>query len=174
MKKLLLVLSLVTSLSVIAQTNPPPTLTDTNLVPPAASTFLSFLAGATNLMVAPYGIVGTEGKYGGGIALAYKLSDMIVPTIRMDYYDGRVWMPSADMQLQVPLLLGGKVTFIPFGFAGIATPLTGKGSDNFTPVAIIGAGGAVRIGAKWDLVGDIEKWSGFKGEQIRFGVLYKF
>jgi hypothetical protein len=73
------------------------------------------------------------------------------------------------------------VTFIPFAFAGIATPIAGKGADNGTAVGIFGVGGAIRTdfipGSSWwkpqDLIFDVEKWSGFQGTQYRFGFVWK-
>jgi hypothetical protein len=134
----------------------------------------NFLAQGSNFMIAPYGIVSTDGKTGGGLAIAYKLSDFVVPTMRLDYYDHEVWMPSASLQLQAPLTLAGKLTVIPFAFSGIATAVAGRGAENGTVVGIFGAGGAVRLSTTVDLVADYEHWTGFKGDQIRFGVLFKF
>lgn len=154
--------------------------TETNTNAPVAnpivdSPIFGFLSQGTNWMIAPYGIANTTaGKYGGGVALAYKLSDFVAPMMRVDYYDGTIWMPSASLQLQAPITLFGKVTVIPFAFSGIGTPLAGKGKDNGSAVGIFGAGLAARVSTKFDLVADVEKWSGFNGQQIRFGVLYKF
>lgn len=148
--------------------------TNVSIITGPASRVIEFLSAGTNYMFAPYGIITTDGKVGGGIALAYKLSDFVVPTLRFDYLDKAVWMPSASVQLQAPLVIGGKFTVIPFAFAGIATTVAGRGADNGDPVGIFGVGAAVRVAQHWDLVADYEKWSGFSGDQIRFGVLYKF
>lgn len=130
---------------------------------------------STNWFVAPYGIATTTGnKYGAGIAVGYKLSDYVAPVMRLDDIDGTLWMPSASLQLQVPIIIMGKVTVIPFSFAGIATPLAGAGNLNGSAVGIFGAGAAFRLSSRFDVVGDVEKWSNFPGQQIRFGFLYKF
>lgn len=138
-------------------------------------TALSFGSGAsTNWGFAAYGIASSAGdKYGAGLAGMYKLNDFVVPTLRLDYYDGRVWMPSASLNLQTPVTLFGKLTAIPFAFTGLATPLSGKGGSDNTAVGIAGLGMAVRIVDHFDIVADVEKWSGFKNEQIRFGIVYK-
>jgi hypothetical protein len=133
-----------------------------------------FLGQGSNYMIAPYGIVTSAGKCGGGIAVGYKVSEFVVPMLRADYLDGTLFMPSASLQLQAPITLTGKFTTIPFAFAGIATPLAGKGIDNGTAVGIFGAGMAARVSTHCDIVFDVEKWSGFSGQQYRFGVLYKF
>ncbi|HSM84600.1 MAG TPA: hypothetical protein VLT16_00555 [Candidatus Limnocylindrales bacterium] len=153
---------------------------DTNMPAPSpvlsgpATQVIDFLTTGSNWMVAPYGIVTTDSKFGGGIAFGYKLSDFVVPTMRLDYLEGQLWMPSASLQLQAPLTIMGKITAIPFTFAGIATPISGAGNNNGSAVGIFGAGAAIRLSSKVDVVGDYEKWSGFKGGQIRFGILYKF
>ena len=158
-----------TTLSLPAQT------VSTN-TPVVDSPVFQFLASSSsNWFVAPYGIATTKAsKYGGGLAIGYKLSDYVAPVMRLDYLDGTLWMPSASLQLQVPFTLFGKVTTIPFTFAGIATPIAGAGTLNGSAVGIYGAGAAFRLTTKFDFVGDIEKWSSFPGQQIRFGVLYKF
>jgi len=125
-------------------------------------------------MVAPYGIISSDGeKYGGGIALAYRLTDFVVPVLRIDYYDQEIWMPSASIQLQAPITLSGKVRVTPFAFAGVATPLSDPEHDR--PVeGIFGVGAAVGLSKHFSLVADVEVWTGFEAEQIRFGVVYKF
>lgn len=178
MNKLLLTIGLACALnaSVNAQTNN----VDTNnpvTLPPEASKIIDFVGSSSNLMVAAYGIAATDFKtFGGGIALAYKLSDMIVPTIRLDYYDRELWMPSASLQLQTPIKLFNKVTMIPFAFAGVAEALGGSSSgvSSGSVVGIFGVGGAIQLSSKWDFVMDYEKWTGFDKDQIRSGFLYKF
>src|SRR5882757_3770262 len=84
-----------------------------------------FLGNGSNFMFAVYGIAGVDfKKFGGGVAIAYKITDFVAPVARLDYYDGNLWMPSGSLQLQVPLKFGS-VKIIPFGFSGIATPVGG-------------------------------------------------
>lgn len=147
-----------------------------------------FVSSGTNWVIAPYGIVAkSDAKYtvGGGIALAYHLSDFVMPMMRLDYMDHKLYMPSANLQLQAPVTLFGKVTTIPFAFAGIATPISGTGNNNGTVVGIFGAGLALRLdflgsGKFWqksDLVWDVETWNGaafHNQQQMRFGWAFKF
>lgn len=156
----------------VTNTNPP-------VITGPIADFISFAttAGATNWMIAPYGIYDAGSKTGGGgIALAYKLSDFVVPTMRLDYVNREIWMPSGTLQLQAPVTFFGKVTVIPFVFGGIATPIAGKGADNGSAVGMFGTGGAIRLSSRLDLVGDVEKWSGggFTGLQYRGGIAIKF
>jgi hypothetical protein len=175
MNKILTLSAIILALALpaTAQTNDTST-NATALIGGPATTLLNFLGTGSNWFAAPYGIVGTDSKFGGGVAVGYKISEFVVPVMRLDYYDSTVWMPSASLQLQAPLTIMGKFTLIPFAFAGLATPIAGKGADNGSAVGIFGAGAAVRISSRFDIVADVEKWSGFKGEQIRAGVLWKF
>lgn len=163
---------------------------DTNSTTPVLSGPLTdvfkFLGQGSNWLVAPYGILtgsGSKYDFGAGIALGYKLNDYVVPTMRLDYLDRRLWMPSASLQLQAPVTLFGKVTVIPFGFTGIAVPISGAGTGNGEVVGIFGAGGAVRLDflgsffKHMDAVADYELWTGAgfnNSKQIRVGLCYKF
>jgi hypothetical protein len=184
----LLTVSLALAVSAFGQTNNPPPagppLPGTELPPgpisapvlsgPAAS-IVDFLTSASNIMVAPYGIASSDmKKFGAGLGIGFRVSEFVVPTLRLDYFDGTIWMPSASLQLQAPLKILGKWTVIPFAFGGLATPLSGKGVDNGSAVGIVGIGAAIRFGEKWDLIGDYEKWTGFSTDQIRVGFVYKF
>ncbi len=177
MKRLLSLLGLV-ALTATAQTN-------TNL-PPASVQVVTqleqFLSGAgTNLMVIPYGIYssGDGGKYGGGLCLAYKLSDYVVPGFRIDYLHSQFYQGSITTQLQLPIKFS-VATIFPFGLAGMSVPFSGAGSDNGTVQGVAGLGLAVKFnGGGWlathlDLVADWEKWSAMNGDQYRFGVVLKF
>src|SRR3977135_899743 len=108
MKKLLLSLAVIGSLlTAKAQTDVPPLPT---LSGPSAA-FVDFLLNSSNLMVAPYGIASTDfKKFGGGIGLGYRVSEFVVPFIRLDYYDKTLFMPSASLQLQAPIRFMGKFT----------------------------------------------------------------
>lgn len=179
MKKLLLCLSLAAciSLPVAAQTN-------TNnpiLTGPGADAWTFLTASASNWIVAPYGIASTDGKtFGAGLGVGYKLSEFVVPTLRIDGVDSTdgftVWMPSASLQLQAPVKILNAVTVVPFAFAGIATPIAGQHENNGSVVGIFGVGGAIRLGKNWDLLGDFEIWNGggfSSQQQIRFGFGWK-
>lgn len=182
MKKFIVLLSLILAVAVNAQTNTPPappSLTLTNEVPTLpehVSTLLNFLsASSTNWYVAPYAIyVSDTDSFGGGLAAAYSFSPYILSVLRVDYLDGKAWMPSGSLQLQLPIKLMDKVTVTPFAFAGIATPLSGRDEDNGTATGIAGSGLATRFTQHLGLVYDIEMWSGWSGPQHRFGVYWKF
>jgi hypothetical protein len=161
---------------------------DTNapVVTGAASTLWDFVTTGSNYWAAPYGTFGVSSHtMGGGIAVGYKVSEIINPVVRLDYFDGQFWMPSLTAQLQAPRALMGKIPVIPFGVAGIATPIAGAGTGNGSLVTVLGAGAAVKLDflgsssllQHTDIVVDYEKWLGLpqkQQNQIRFGVLFKF
>lgn len=160
--------------------NPPP-------LPPVAtngvsSGFLSdvvtFFSEGTNFIVVPYGIItsGNNGKYGagGGVALAYEVSKYFESGMRIEYLNKQFYQGAFTAQLQVPLTLFKKVTVVPFILGGVAVPFGGGATDPGTVQGIAGAGMAVRLTSRWDLLGDIEKWSATPGQQYRVGIGYKF
>ena len=186
MKKLLTIgATLLMALAVInseaqTDTNAPP-------LPPVATNgpsvgfftdTINWLAEGSNFIVVPYGIVssGNNNKYeaGGGVALAYSISQYVVTGMRMEYLNKDFYQASFNGQLQVPITLFKKVTVVPFVLGGVATPF-GAGSTGINPVqGIVGAGMAVRLSSKWDLISDVEKWSAVPGQQYRFGIGFKF
>lgn len=174
MRKLLAAIGLAVCLSASAQQT-----TDTNVISgPILEAWQFLTTPATNWIIVPYGMIwdkgsGQKNSYGGGIAAAYLLNAFVAPTIRLDYLDGRFWMPSGEVQLQVPVTILGKFEVIPFGFTGIGTPISGS-DKNGQVTGIFGIGGAVKITKHFDLIADYEKWTGFSGNQYRFGVGYKF
>jgi hypothetical protein len=141
---------------------------------PGWDAFQFLTSSGSNWMIAAYGIYdsGTE-EAGFGLGAGYRLSEFVVPTLRLDYLNQEIWMPSASLQMQAPIRLFGKFDLVPFGFAGIATCVSGP-HETYAPVGIFGLGGAIRVGKHFDIVGDYEIWSGFAGSQYRFGFLYKF
>lgn len=155
---------------------PAPALTNAFTLGEPADRVLQFLGNSTNWMVAAYGIMGhnSEGDraMGAGIGAFYGLNEFTGAGLRLDYLDGELWMPSGNFQLQVPIKLG-KYDLVPFMFGGMATPMKGKGVDD-NVVGIFGAGLALRITDRLDIVYDMEKWTGFPENQHRFGLLWKF
>lgn len=181
MKKFLLI-AVITLAGFFARgqnTNQPPLPpTSTNLPAPVISgpitNLFNFLATGSNWITVGYGIVSSDGeKYGGGIALAYKVTDFFLPVIRMDYYDNEIWLPSGSLQLQLPITISGKVRITPFLFGGIATPLNSEDRDGEI-VGIFGIGAAIGISKHLSVIADVEAWTGFDAEQIRFGLAYRF
>jgi hypothetical protein len=172
MKKLLSIIAIVSACFFCsAQTND--TGTNAPIFGGPITNIFNFIGSGSNFMTAAYGIVSADGeKTGGGLALAYKINDYVAPVLRVDYYDREIWMPSGSLQLQLPLTISSKVRVTPFVFAGVATPLN---SETDRPVeGIFGLGAAVGLTSKISLVADVEVWTGFESEQLRFGVLYKF
>lgn len=187
MNKLLISLFACASLSAFAQTSTitAATATVTNSVtPPSTAPFLSspivdFLS-HSNLMMAIYPIYDSKThNFGGGIGFGYKLSDFLVTTLRFDEINGRIWSPSASIQLQLPIHVLGKFDVIPLVYDGIATPLTGKNS--FDPINIAGVGGAIEFhSTHWyvpaGIIADYERWTGggMNDNQFRIGPFWKF
>jgi len=162
-----------------SQTNAPPPETSTNqppTLPEIPGIVLSFLSNtASNWYVAPYGIYCNDTEsFGAGIGIGYAINPNVVTVMRMDYVNGDIWLPSGSVQLQAPILLMGKIQATPFGFGGIATPISGRGKDNTTAVGIAGAGLGIRFNEHAGVVYDVEYWSSFSGPQHRFGVFWKF
>ncbi len=135
-------------------------------------------AGVSNWFAVPFATYDcTAHGFGGGVAIGYKLSDFVAPVLRFDYINSGIYSAQADMQLQVPVRILGKIEVVPFTFAGIAAPVSGAGDENWSVVGVVGVGTAVRLHRHWDLVADWEHWTGGpfdSNNQIRFGVLYKF
>jgi hypothetical protein len=144
------------------------------------------LLASSNLIVATYAIADTTTKeWGGGIGIGAKLNEFTVPTIRFDYIKDRVWVPSANLQLQVPiniLVRDGVPTIklTPFTTAGIATSFNNwRNGDNGNPVGIFGLGASLnlpKLAPKLLVLVDYERWTGkpFDDDQVRFGLAWKF
>lgn len=143
-----------------------------------------FLTQGSNYVFATYGIYNaTSESFGGGIGAGYKLSEFVVPTLRLDYINHRFYVPSGSLQLQVPVTVLGKVRVTPFAFSGIATLLNAGSGDNGNVIGIFGLGGSISLVKghdKWYvpdyLLFDYEKWTGggFNDDQYRFGVGFRF
>jgi len=184
MKKVIssLVLSVIVLSSVEAQINTPPPL------PPVATngvttSFLSdvvdWFSQGSNFMVVPYGLVskGDNGKYGGGggIALAYEVSQYFVTGMRVEYLDSQFYQGSFTGQLQLPLHIIKNHDIVPFVLGGVSVPFGGGTSGNAGTVqGVAGTGVAFMLSSKWFLVGDVEYWSAKSGPNYRGGVGFKF
>lgn len=155
-------------------TNGPP------VTPPQVASIWSPILDAlshSNLVAATYMMADTtDGTFGGGAALGYRLNDFMVPFFRADYTHGHIWTLSGSLQLQAPIYFGatpekpkGKVTLTPFAVAGVATSFN---ADNGV-VSIAGVGLAARASdQKWGVIMDYEWWNGgpFKNNcELRFG-----
>ena len=171
-----------------AQTNAPTTMTNAPAVaeamagrPSAFSTNAPAFAEATagkpaalagpRWLVVPFGIWSTANHSGAGVSVLYELTSNLVLGGRLDYLNGAIWMPSVNLQLQAPFQISKGLTLVPFSFTEAAVPL-GSASGSATPV--LGAGLAVRLGTRVDIVADVERWTGMDGIQIRAGIIWKF
>ena len=129
---------------------------------------------ATNWLVAPYFTyapdIEAEDKVGGGIFVAYKVTDFLYAGIGVDYL-GELTLPQGNVELKADIkpfkYLGFATNFIarPFAVAGIAVPLSGSGDDNGNVGSIIGAGVAIPVWKISDnytmsVGGALLKWTG--------------
>ena len=161
-----------------AQTNAPTPMTNTPAVaeamagrPGAFSTNAPAALAGPRWLVVPFGIWSTAKHSGAGVSVLYELTPNLVLGGRLDYLNGAIWMPSVNLQLQAPFQISKGLTLVPFSFTGAAVPL-GSASGSATPV--LGAGLAVRLGTRVDIVADVERWTGMDGMQIRAGIIWKF
>lgn len=162
---------------------------ETNTTPIVSSPVWEFVtAGASNWYFGTYVIYDTTSKdFGGGIGAGYKLSEFVVPIMRVDYlnrggksFKENIFIPSGNIQLQVPVKLFGKVTVTPFAFTGVATSIN-NGSDSGDVIGIFGTGAYLGLGEHaWyvpvNVIADYERWtgSGFNDDQIRCGLVWHF
>jgi len=155
-------------------TNAPATTTGLG---PQVDALTGFLAQGSNWMAAPYGIAYHDAlgktRFGGGVGIGYRISDYVIPTMRLDFLDRQFYMPSGSLQLQLPIHIG-KFTVIPLAFSGIASPIGGRQNGNGAVGGIFGTGAAIQLGKKFDIIADMEKWTSFSGNQYRLGFVYKF
>jgi len=176
MKGILLSLAgLMAADSAAAQTNAPPFAEAAMNKPASTNSPGAFSASAlsTDWMIVPFVIFSTDHhRYGAGVALLHEVTPNLGAGMRLDYLNGAIWMPSVALQLQAPLRVSPTITLVPFTFTGAAVPLGGLGSGSAT--ALLGAGLAVRMGARIDVVWDIERWTGMDGIQFRLGLIWKF
>ena len=113
---------------------------------------LTTLSSATNWGVATFGIYEPKSdrhkaSYGFGAVALYNINTYMAMGVGIDCLDNQVTMPSGQFQLQAPLHLGGTngLTVTPFAFTGVATPVSGMGTDNGAVVGLFGAGLDVKI-----------------------------
>lgn len=159
------------SLNVSAQTN-------TNTAP---GNLWDFVTTGTNYFAVPFTTYSVnDHSFGGGIALGYRITEIVAPVIRLDYFNSKLYNVSLTANLQPPRSLFGKFPVTPFVIAGAATPISGGGEDNGTFVSVVGGGLIAHfdtLGSSWLakhawLAADYEKWIGLpqrQEDQIRFG-----
>lgn len=155
----------------------PPVLVTNSTGPVLEGPFIDFLGSlstATNWGVAAFSIYAPQDKsWGAGLVALYNISPYVATGIGIDWLDrGNVTMPSTQVQFQAPFLIGGKVRVTPFGFTGVATPLSGKGDDNKTVVGLFGAGLGVKIYGGLQAFYAIEQRTGESGVWNLFGLAF--
>jgi hypothetical protein len=197
MKRIILALTiLATAFAATAQTNIPPA--NTNLsVGQNLSLALQTLVSSTNMLWEAHATYtpSLAQHVGGGVGGYYLLSQTGSGTVtldtytglRIDWVDGGFWMPQGNVGLQTPITVFSNLVVTPFTYAGIGVPLSGASIGGISiggsvkdndgqATAIIGAGGAISFlsldKGKWNagILADVEKWSGFSGNQFRFGL----
>ncbi len=166
--------------------------TDTNGVPTITGglteLFQAFKEN-TNLLWEVHGLYasGLPKKIGGGVGAVWPINQYSFASVRIDWVNGGFWMPQGNFGLQLPIKLFSWLTVTPFTYAGIAVPVSGAqiGSitvggaaprdNNGQATAILGGGGAINVYSPWHLkiVGDVERWTGFPGNQYRFGLTFR-
>lgn len=125
---------------------------------------------ATNFAVVPYATYAPDAptKFGGGVLGLWNINNNVGAGMGVDYL-GQLWMPSADVQLKVPihpLSFVGLTNFTatPFVIGGVAIPLAGAKQDNRGVAGIAGAGAAVDVCKLWggevSVGGAAVEWSG--------------
>ena len=172
--------------------------TPTNYVanPPTIQSSVQGLAdalanGVTNWYIGVYGLYAPklQKHLGFGFGAAYPLSEYVITTVRIDYINGGFWMPSGNATLQIPIsipvpasITTNKIMLTPFAYAGVGIPVGGASGNNGQATGILGTGAVLNLwtsstpSPKWysidsvKLVGDIEKWGGFDGNQYRLGL----
>lgn len=113
---------------------------------------------ATNYAIEPYFTYANKApqgdRYGGGLFVAYNLSDNLSSGIGVDYL-GRFSLVSANAQLKLPVTLGdylparfkntflGTVKLTPFALAGIGKGMSG---DTSSAIAITDVGAYISFG----------------------------
>ena len=168
-----------------AQTNPPP---DQSSVLGGVSQIGKAIVNAapTNFVVAPYATYAPDAptKVGGGVLALWNFNEYVGAGMGLDYL-GQFWMPSASVQLRLPvkpLAFMGWTNFTatPFTLAGIATPLGGAGSDNRNVASILGAGASADVCKLFQghlaVGGALVKWTGagdYSGNHYQIFVAYR-
>lgn len=173
--------NLISLIAVIALLALPAAAAETTNAPVKQENLWDFLTTGSNYFAVPFTTYSVnDHSFGGGIALGYKITEIIAPILRVDYFNSEFWNVSLTANLQAPRSLLGKIPIVPFAIAGAATPISGAGGDNGTFVSVVGGGvvlhldwvGSAGFWKKAWLAADYEKWLGLPAnqeDQIRFG-----
>lgn len=142
----------------------------------------------TNLVIGPYGSAAIDNNklanWSVGLAAAWNFTENIGVGMAVDYapdsqdftlFTGQVTIRTAIR----PLTFAGWTNFVvvPYGFAGLGTPLAGAGEANGGVATVAGAGAAIPIisfkGWHFGASGAYANWSGAgdaSGNRIYFGL----
>lgn len=186
---LMMIALLVAALPAMAQdaTNSPPweqpwSADSTNGAPVISSPIWQFVtADSTNWYCGAGVTYDDTDKSGGGWAgVGYQLSTYVVPIIRVDVLKRGVFVPSGNLQFQVPVKLFGRIETTPFAFTGIATSINNPG-DSGNAIGVFGTGLIIKFNSSSPyipdgIIGDYERWTGggFNNNQIRLGPFWGF
>lgn len=140
-----------------------------------------FATTGSNYWVAPFATMAPKsGDFGYGVAVGYKVTQVINPVLRLDSFAGKLWVVSGNLELQAPRSLLGKFPITPFAVAGVATSFGGNGQNNGAPCGVVGAGAYFDwsylspnswLGKHGHTAVDYERWIGLPDKQqnqIRF------
>lgn len=153
-----------------AQTNTPGT---------TLSDVFKFLGASSNFTFAAYGLYDTTTKTtGAGFAGEYMLSPYVGAVLRLDYLNKDVYEIQGNLQFQYPIHFStnSALALVPFTFAGVGTPIAGKGSQNGSVVGVASVGAALRLSQHLDFLVGYERWTGagFNDNVIGAGLAWKF
>jgi hypothetical protein len=134
--------------------------------------------GVTNFAVEPYATYAPKApeKFGGGLFVAYNFSQYAGAGIGLDWL-GSFSLVSGDVTLKAPFHITSvfpelgtwipyleNVEITPFVLAGVATPYSGDGKFNGSPVIVSDVGGYLEfghfLGGRFDTGLAYGKWSG--------------
>lgn len=159
---------------------------NTNTSPPTLEgpfiDFLGSLSTWTNWGIATFGIytprststTKSGSSFGAGAVALYNINPFVATGVGIDWLDNDITMPSAQVQFQAPFKVGGAngITFRPFAFTGVATPVAGEGQSNLSVAGLIGAGMGVKIVDGLNLFYAIEQRTGQDSIWHIFGLAY--
>lgn len=144
-----------------------------------ATTIIDYVTAGSNYFAVPFATYSIgDHSFGGGVAIGYKITDVVAPMVRFEEFAKDWWNVSAQATLQPPRQLFGKFPVIPFAVAGVGTPMSGDESGKL--ISIVGGGLVFNLdffGDAWLLkhswlAADYEYWAGMpdrQTDQIRFG-----
>ena len=147
----------------------------------------------SNYAVAVYGTYAPSApsshKIGGGVLALWNINQYVGTGLGLDYL-GSLYMPSANLKLQLPIKpiawVGSSPFFTnfvltPFVLGGIATPIAGAANDTRSIAGIASAGANLDVAQLWggevSLGAALTKWTGagvdYSGNHYNFFVAWR-